>query len=159
VTRHTGRAVRSSIETELASLGSLAVVVLDFSQVRLIDLSCADEIFAKLLHGHGESAGPGVCFLARGLNDHQIEDIEEVLRRQRLVLVAESGGRLRLIGAVADQWRMAFERLAALGRAAAEELAADLAWTLDDARATLEQLALRRLVLEDSGHYLPPRVA
>jgi len=160
VTRPTGRAVRTSIETELAQLAGWSVVVLDFTDVRLMDLSCADEIVAKLLHAWVGPAAPArVCFLVRGLNDHQIEDVEEVLRGQRLALVAESQGALRLIGEVADQWRVAFERLATKGRSAAEDLAADLAWPLDDVRAALTELALRQLILEDAGDYLPPQVA
>jgi hypothetical protein len=155
--------VRSSIELELAALAEaagLAVVVLDFNGVRLMDLSCADEIVAKLLLSWVGPASPAhVCFLVRGLDDHQIEDVEHVLRNQQLALVAESRGTLRLIGEVADPWRVAFARLAERGRAAAEDLAADLAWPLDEARSALDQLALRCLVMEDSGHYLPPRAA
>ncbi len=163
VTRPTGRAVRSSIEVELAALAEaagLAIVVLDFNGVRLMDLSCADEIVAKLLQGWVcPSARAQVCFLVRGLDDHQIDDIEHVLRPQQLALVAESQGSLRLIGEVAEPWRVAFARLAERGRAAAEELAADLAWPLDEVRSALDQLALRRLVVEESGQYLPPCAA
>ena len=160
VTRPTGRAVRSSIETELAQLAGWSVVVLDFTDVRLMDLSCADEIVAKLLHGWvGPGAPARVCFLVRGLDDHQIEDVEAVLRGQRLALVAETQGALRLIGEVTEQWRVAFARLAVKGRAAAEELAADLAWPLEEVRAALAELELRQLIVEDAGHYLPPRAA
>jgi len=163
VTRPTGRAVRTSIDTEIAALAEaagLAVVVLDFSDVRLMDLSCADEIVAKLLQTWvGPTAPAHVCFLVRGLDDHQIEDVEHVLRHQQLALVAETQGTLRLIGEVADPWRIAFARIAERGRAAAEELAADLAWPIDDVRSALAQLALRRLVVEESGQYLPPCAA
>ncbi len=160
VTRPTGRAVRSSIETELAQLTGLAVVVLDFSAVRIIDCSCADEIVAKLLLASlaADAAMPAI-FLIRGLTDDQIDDIGEVLRRQQLALVAESSGVLRLLGDVADRSRQAFERLAARGRAAAEDLAADLSWPLEDVRTALEELAGRRLVLRESGHYRAPSAA
>lgn len=163
VTRHTGRAVRSSIELELAALAEaagFAVVVLDFNGVRLMDLSCADEIVAKLIQAWvGPDAPRHACFLVRGLDDHQIEDVEHVLRNQQLALVAETKGSLQLIGEVADPWRVAFARLAERGRAAAEELAADLAWPVDEVRSALSQLADRCLVLEDSGQYHPPRAA
>jgi hypothetical protein len=162
VTRPTGRAVRSSIEVELAALAEagFAVVVLDFNGVRLMDLSCADEIVAKLLQTWMCPSAPArVCFLLRGLDDHLLEDIEHVLRPQQLTLVAETQGTLRLVGEASDPWRLAFARLAERGRAAAEELAADLAWPLDEVRSALDQLALRRLVVEESGHYLPPCAA
>lgn len=160
VTRHTGRAVRSSIEMELARLSGRTVVVLDFSTVRIIDYSCADEIVAKLVQASLAIESPlDAFFLIRGLDDDQIEGVDEVLRRQQLALVAESHGGLRLIGAVADDVRLTFERLALRGRAAAEELADDLAQPLDAVRATLDELCGRRLCLHDAGHYHPPTAA
>jgi hypothetical protein len=160
VTRPTGRAVRTSIETELASLTGRTVVVLDFSAVRIIDCSCADEIVAKLVRAYVATEMPlDAFFLIRGLEDHQIDDIDAVLRRQCLAMVAETQGQVRLIGDVADDARLAFSLLAARGRAAAEELALDLAWPLELVLATLEDLALRRLVLRDAGHWLPPTAA
>jgi hypothetical protein len=156
VTRPTGRAVRSSIERELASLDGHTVVILDFSQVRIIDCSCADEIVAKLVAASlAAERFPDACFLVRGLTDEQIEDVEEVLRRQRLALVAEDRGHLRILGEVAEQERLAFERLASRGTAQPEDVAADLEWTIEAARAALDELALRRLVKRDAAGYRP----
>ena len=160
VTRPTGRAVRSSIETELARLTGRTVVVLDFTAVRIIDCSCADEIVAKLLQASLTVESPyDAFFLVRGLHDDQVREMEEVLRSQRLALVAETQGGLQLVGAVADDARVAFEHLAARGRAGAEELAAELAWPLELVRTTLEELAGRRLLMQDAGRYHPPTAA
>jgi hypothetical protein len=157
VTRSTGRAVRSSIEMQLAQLTGLTVVVLDFSSVRLIDCSCADEIVAKLLQSSlAPEAGAATLFLIRGLNDHQIEEITEVLKRHQLALVAESHGGLQLLGDVADQARLAFQRIAARGYAAATDLAADLAWPLEDVHAALSELTGRRLVIREDKLFYPP---
>jgi predicted ArsR family transcriptional regulator len=60
---------------------------------------------------------------------------------------------------VDDAAQMLFARLADRGGAFAEELADELAWTLDAARAVLDELAGRRLVLMDAGHYMPPHAA
>ena len=49
VTRPTGAAVRDGIEKQLAELGDRSLTVIDFSHVRLLDYSCADEIVAQLL--------------------------------------------------------------------------------------------------------------
>jgi len=162
VTRPTGRAVRTSIEAELSRLSGRKIIVLDFTSVRTMDCSCADEIVAKLIQAYLVTEMPlplDAFFLVRGLDEHQVEDLDEVLRRQRLALVAETAGMLRLIGDVAEQARIAFERVAARGRAAAQDLADELAWTLDDARAALDELALRHLVMRDQGHYIPPTAA
>lgn len=157
VTRPTGRAVRISIEQELLRTAGPTVVVLDFSAVRLIDCSCADEIVAKLLRASLDGASPeaGTFFLIRGLADHQADLLEDVLGRHELALVAETGGRLTILGWAEEKARAAFEWLAKHGGAAAEDLAADLKWPLDQARAALEDLAGRRLVLHAAGRYLP----
>lgn len=157
VTRSTGRAVRSSIEMELAQRSGLMVVVLDFSNVRLIDCSCADEIVAKLLQGSlaADAAGP-TFFLIRGLNDHQIEEIAFVLKRHQLALVAEAQGELQVLGEVAEQARLAFQRIAEKGRAAAADLARDLAWPMERVHEALSELTGRRLVMQDAELYRPP---
>jgi hypothetical protein len=49
VTRPTGAAVRTEIERVIAESGGRTVTVIDFSQVTLLDFSCADEIVAKLM--------------------------------------------------------------------------------------------------------------
>ena len=48
VTRATGAAVRGRIEAALER-STCDVAVLDFSEVALLDFSCADEIVAKLV--------------------------------------------------------------------------------------------------------------
>jgi hypothetical protein len=160
VTRPTGRAVRTSIELELGRLSGRTVVVLDFSDVRIIDCSCADEIVAKLVQASfGSELQLDAFFLIRGLDDDQINDIDHVLRPQRLALVAETAGRLRLVGEVADDARAAFGLLAARGRTDARELADALAWTVEVARTVLDDLAGRRLVMHDDGLYLAPHTA
>ena len=47
VTRPTGAAVRHSIELALSRSDCLTAL-LDFSEIELLDLSCADEVVAKL---------------------------------------------------------------------------------------------------------------
>ena len=97
VTRPTGRAVRTSIEEALARLTGHATVVLDFSDVRIIDCSCADEIVAKLVRAALAAEDLDAEFLLRGLHAEQISDIEEVLRQQSLLLVAALDGMLRVV--------------------------------------------------------------
>ncbi|MDH3568711.1 MAG: STAS-like domain-containing protein, partial [Gemmatimonadota bacterium] len=53
VTRPTGKAVRDGIEAALDDLDTESVAVIDFSTVRLLDYSCADEIVGKLLLERG----------------------------------------------------------------------------------------------------------
>src|SRR4029077_5143668 len=68
VTRPTGAAVRGQIEEMLSVSGPRAVTVIDFSHVSMIDLSCADEVVAKLLLRYGDSnSSQEAYFLLRGV--------------------------------------------------------------------------------------------
>ncbi|MEO7502149.1 MAG: hypothetical protein ABIW94_05895, partial [Gemmatimonadaceae bacterium] len=49
VTRPTGAIVRLAIESQVDKIGDRALAILDFTDVRALDFSCADEIVAKLL--------------------------------------------------------------------------------------------------------------
>lgn len=91
VTRPTGRAVRESIERDLA-VGTIAVM--DFTGVGCIDYSCADEIVAKLVRNKVR------VLLLRGLTDAHREAIEPVLAGAGLAaLCARPDGTLEGLGA------------------------------------------------------------
>jgi hypothetical protein len=76
-------------------------------------------------------------------------------RLGRVLVAEERGGATRLLGACTDPMRTAWQRLAAHGSAVAEELASELAWSLEDARRALDELAGRGLVMRARERYLP----
>ena len=153
VTRPTGRAVRTSIQDRL-STGEWAIATLDFTNIQLVDLSCADEVVAKLM------ADPpaGTYLILHGLHDDQLEAIHHVLEHHQLAAVARDPvrGTLRLVGAATADEVQAFDALAGHPTLTPAALAALTAWEEDRARATLATLARRRLAraLED-GYAVP----
>jgi len=74
VTRPTGRAVRAAIEMQLIGAGSVSLSLIDFSEVAIIDFSCADEVVAKLVQQYLDEEEP-VDFLCRvaHLRAHALE--------------------------------------------------------------------------------------
>ena len=94
VTRRTGAAVRGGIEQELAGLENEPAVI-DFGTVRCLDLSCADEIVAKLVLQYGSWR-----FFFRGVSPSQRDALEPVLERHGLAvaLLASETGKVELIG-------------------------------------------------------------
>lgn len=153
ITRPTGRRVRDGIVAALAAAGA-DVVVLDFSHIRLMDCSCADEVLAKLVIDT-----PGPVFVVRGLADHHVVPVAQVLERHQVALVIEQDGGVDLLGPVAERDRSAFQQLATCGVAAPDELAAGLSWPVEDAAAVLDDLAGRRLILSAQGRYRAPTAA
>jgi hypothetical protein len=156
VTRPTGAAIRSRIEQALACSDCLTAF-LDFSDIELLDLSCADEVVAKLLLAEA----PAVRFVVlRGLREDQHEAIEHVLTHHRLAIAAvPHDGGPRLLGWVTSDARAAFACICDRGPMAAGELARSLGWSEPRAAEAVGALALHRLVRPDGLLYYPLPIA
>jgi hypothetical protein len=151
VTRPTGRAIRTGVESQIAELeggpGAACLSILDFSQVRVLDYSCADEIVAKLLLRFlGEERPAEAFFVVRGVQEHHEEAIEAVLERHSLLLVAQDEeGVVKLLGATSPVHRAAWDSLVRRGRAAPADVAADTGLAPDAVEAALGGLLAQRV--------------
>ena len=153
VTRPTGRAVRLAIERQIQRTTGPCVSILDFSDVRIIDYSCADEVVAKLLINYMTPTRPcEAYFMARGITDEQREPIEAVLEHHRLLLVAFGTGTPQLWGPAPDRLRRAWLVLQELGRAGPEEYAKHRGLEPRTAASWLRRLAALRLAVAESDH-------
>jgi hypothetical protein len=161
VTRPTGAAVRTEIERVIADVGARTVTVIDFSQVTLLDYSCADEIVAKLMLRHARRAREAAqadgasegYFVFRGLGDPHLDPVEAVLERHGLAIVALFGDEPALVGAVTADERATWELLRSMGAADPAEVADAAGTDPDAAREALDALAARGLVLRADGRY------
>lgn len=160
VTRPTGAAVRTAIEQQVMEVGASVVTTIDFSQVNLLDFSCADEIVAKLLLRYaGEDGLPGFLTF-RGIHDGHIDPIETVLERHALALVSWHEGAAELFGAVDDDERRHWEAVRDHGPAWPDTLALLLSVTETFAAHQLDRLHGRRLIMRrDDGFAVPGTVA
>lgn len=152
VTRPTGQAVRMGVESQLMELEGnrgICLSILDFSQVMVLDYSCADEIVAKLLLRYVRGDRPGEAyFVARGLQDHHRESIEAVLERHDLRLVAqEPGGDPHLLGPSDPPERACWAALARLGRGTAEQVAERAGLAADAVAAVVGRMVAHRTVV------------
>ena len=144
VTRSTGHAVRCGVEEVLAEHDGEQVAVIDFTSVRLLDLSCADEIVAKLLLHHGRTRP----FLLRGISEDHQDALDPVLERHGLAAVAQDRkGGVRILGVINEQVRVGLMMLAERGSAEVADLADHLAVPTSDARAVFDELLERRLAV------------
>jgi len=157
VTRPTGAAVRIRIEDALSRSDCLTAL-LDFSDVELLDFSCAEEIVAKLLLARTSQHRRFVVL--RGLRDDQHEAIQQVLTHHRLAVTAiVHGGELLLLGWVSADSRAMFACLCRSGPAGAAELARALGWPEPRAHEALDALARHLLVRSEGDRYHPLLVA
>ena len=148
VTRPTGRAVRLAIETQLQGAHPPSVSLIDFSEVVIIDFSCADEVVAKLLQRYMSDEQTDAFFVFRGVREPHRDQIEVVLERHGLAAVAETDQRsFELLGVrTADEaWAWAvLEEHGALSAAEARERLAAVG-----PLEALASLARRRLAFRD----------
>jgi hypothetical protein len=152
VTRPTGAAVRGRIESELADTGEWQAALLDFAEVDLLDLSCADEVVAKLVR-HAQQRDGRVVML-RGLHQDLCEAVHEVLEHQQLAVVIIDGNHASLLGAVADDARSVFSTLSAFTALSAPEVARYLGWTADRAHVAISTLTAMRLARPSGDGFL-----
>lgn len=153
VTRSTGRAVRTSIQQRLSARpGSLALI--DFSDVGLVDFSCADEVVAKLLL----EPGTGTTIVLQGLREEQLEAIEHVLEHHDLVALVHdpASGVARMVGRVSPDLRTAFFTLQQSSPSTVEMLAQRIGWAVERAEAALLSLVRLRLALSGEEGFVVP---
>ena len=154
VTRPTGAAVRNEIEQQLSLVNGRAFTVIDFSQVGLLDFSCADEVIAKLLLRYCADCPPhDGYFLFRGVREDHYDAIEAVLERHALALAVQTDdGVVRLVGAVDDTARAAWELLEREGgRLTPAQIAEALGASAEEAERAVELLCRRRLAIVVDG--------
>ncbi len=150
VTRPTGRAVRLAIERQIEGARGPCLSILDFSQVGVLDFSCADEVVAKLLRRYlGRDRPAEAYFAARGVSEHHKEPIEAVLRRHNLLLVVLEEDRSELWGPAPPRIRWAWDSLGQLGRAVTRDIASARSLTVTTAHAWLRRLAQRRVAVPE----------
>jgi hypothetical protein len=153
VTRPTGAAVRAQIE-ELLRESDRALAVIDFTHVRMIDFSCADEVVAKLLQRYCDDVPPREAyFIFRGVSEAHWDAIDVVLEQHGLALLVEDEHGLELRGALTEGERRAWEVVRRLGQAAPADVADDMGADDEDAGRLLDALHRRRLVMPVDGGY------
>jgi hypothetical protein len=152
VTRPTGRALRLGIESQIGELGAACISVLDFTQVVVLDYSCADEAVAKLMQRYfGDDRPAEVYFLARGLGEQHRDPIEAVLARYDMALSAEvEAAGFVLLGTATAAERNVWDALEAMRASSAAEVAGTLDADEAETGRLLDALCERRVVLRHS---------
>jgi len=147
VTRHTGRAVRLTIERMVEERPGPTLTVLDFSDVAVIDFSCADEVVARLLHDTLTRGGAAPqYFVLDGIEEEHMDPVGCALARRGLAMAARTAARCPvLLGRAEPEARAVWEALAGAGRAVPGDLAGCLDGDADACRSWLARLDERRL--------------
>lgn len=123
VTRQTGQTVRERIERNIEKEPEGSVAALDFTQVGVIDYSCADEIVAKLVSRLLAGEYGDRYLLLTGLNENQRENIEVALERKDLAVMAEMQDGVRsVLGSLNNYLRDTLGFVASKGKVTSRDL-------------------------------------
>lgn len=156
VTRPTGAAVRAQIQAILCEVPRRSLAVIDFTHVRMIDYSCADEVVAKLLLPYVDGAtADDSYFIFRGVSEDHWDAIEAVLERHGIAMLVEepTDGAVVPRGALTADERAAWEAVRQLGSATVADVAGRLELTPDRVGPMLEGMHRQRLLMRADGRY------
>lgn len=154
VTRHTGRAVRLTIERMVEERTGPSLTVIDFREVAVIDFSCADEVVARLLFDtlSRPDAGARHYFVLDGIDQEHMDPVSCALDRRGLAMAARTTGlRPVLLGRIEPEAREVWEALAGRGHARASDLSSCLGGDAKGCRKWLQRLEERRLARGGEG--------
>jgi len=148
VTRETGNRIRERIERELKLLKESVIILLDFSNIGIIDYSCGDEIVAKLVSRLISGEYGEKYILIKGLNPYQQENIEVALERKRLsVLNLTEKGPLEIIGPLNNYLKETLFFVMRNGKMTSREVADRLGIELNTSSTRLINLYKKRLLI------------
>jgi hypothetical protein len=147
VTRPSGQLMRERIEKEIQREGDGEIIALDFSQIGIIDYSCADEIIAKLISRLLANEYGDRYILLAGVNDNQKENIEVALERKDLAVMVElrSGDKI-LIGNLNNYLKETLQLIISKNKISARDLSDTMKLEANTSGTRLLNLHKKRLV-------------
>lgn len=147
VTRQSGQVIRERIERDIKKENDGTVIALDFSNIGIIDYSCADEIIAKLVSRLlGNEYGDKYIRIT-GLNHNQKENIEVALERKDLAIMAEMrDGKSSLIGNLNNYLKETLQLFVSKNKITAKDLSNIMGLEANTSGTRLLNLHKKRLV-------------
>lgn len=147
VTRPSGQAIRERIERDIEKEPDGSVIALDFSNIGVIDYSCADEVIAKLVSRLLGGEYDDRYLLLTGLNENQRENIEVALERKALSIMAEMRDKTSVVlGSLNNYLKDTLEFVIERKNATARELAEARKLETNTSGTRLLNLYKKRLV-------------
>src|SRR4030067_1937313 len=147
VTRPSGEKIRLRVEGDMANEPDGAVVALDFSEIGIIDYSCADEIVTKLVSRLLSGEYGDRDLMLAGLNDNQKENIEVALERKDLAVMADmKNGKKILLGNLNNYLKETLDLIVKKGKITAKELSEIMNLEANTSGTRLLNLHKKRLV-------------
>ncbi len=153
VTRQTGKQLRRRLEDLLDQAEEPTVFVVSFSDVGIVDYSCADEVFAKtagrMVQGEYEES----YMLLDEMSDSHYENVDVALEQKKLCLIGRRAEREEFeeLGKIDRYLKDVLELINERGQLTARELSETFDLEHNTASTRLGNLYNARLVVRDHG--------
>jgi hypothetical protein len=145
VTRPAGKAMLAALRGYLGDVKSAEPLILDFKDIRVMDVSFADEFLVPLLRGeNGEMA---VCL--EGASEEALFNIDTRLNMVDLCCLVRTDDGYELVGALDPVLRKVFSWLTKRKGATARDLSGQLHFSINAASNHLKRLFDRRTVVRE----------
>jgi hypothetical protein len=147
VTRTSGQVIRTRIERDMGQEQEGEIIALDFTQIGIIDYSCADEIIGKLISRLLSGEYGDKYLILTGLNENQKENIEVALEKKDLAVIAEmNNGTKQFIGSLNNYLKETLLLILGRGSITARELSESMSLEMNTSGTRLLNLHKKRLV-------------
>ncbi len=146
VTRRVGRIIFSRLEKEIRKVKDGVPIIIDFSGIGAIDYSCADEIFARLIMRLQQNEYGEKFIVFDNLSSHHKENINIVLEKKDLAVLARDKKRWEVLGALDNYLYQTLRTIMKEGRISSPELSHRLNLALNTASMRLRNLNKLKLV-------------
>jgi hypothetical protein len=121
VTRDIGKSKKEEICEKLDELETNGVLIVDFSDIKFIDASCADEIVVRVMARLEAGEYPDRYVLYRNIAKQHIENINLALTVAEKLIIAFSGRKWWMLGFMIDGYRTALRKVVELKETTARE--------------------------------------
>lgn len=145
VTRPAGRAMLAELRDCFSGMKSREPLILDFSSIRVMDVSFADEFLVPLLRGgKGEMA---VCL--EGPGEEALQNIEARLNMEDLCCLVKTGDEYSVVGPLDPVLKKVFAWLTDRKGVTARDLSGQFKFSINAASNHLKRLYDRRTVVRE----------
>ena len=148
--RRVGEKTKEAICRKLSQLERNTVLEMDFSSIRFIDVSCADEVVVKVMARLEAGEYPDRFIILSHIDTQHRENIETALKvAKKAVIVKENEG-WSLLGELVNSYRKALSKVMEFGSITARELQKEMGYnTVNQASTKLIFIYQRCLIARE----------
>lgn len=152
IARDMGEKAKEIIFGKLSEFGSNTVLEMDFSSIKYMDASCANEVVVMVLRRLESGEYPGVFIVLSKIAEQPRSNLEFAMKAVKKAVVVREEAGWTILGELMDSYRTALDKVMQLGSATARELQKVMNYnTVNEASTKLSSLYQQSLVAREEA--------